>query len=217
LDGYFGEAPEAVPIRTAAPHARPGRPVLSFPTMTRSIFWIYPTALIALIAACAGPQKAEENPGPKVITVKDLDSLNREVSHRDSVDANIIFYEEAYASYRGRFPGVDKSSYLRIAKGKDQEFCLFKPDPALTCVDNGDRFNDLQFKQPALDAYQAGLLSEGYNDPHVNVRLWGSMGQMAVEKKEFESAKMWFRKILDVEPGNRWALKQLSAIMKEAR
>jgi len=53
--------------------------------------------------------------------VKDLDSLNRIAEHKDSLESNTIFYEEAYQEYRKLFPGVDKSTYLHLAKGKDQE------------------------------------------------------------------------------------------------
>lgn len=172
-------------------------------------------AAAALLAfACAAPQPAVDNrpEAAKLAASLNLDSLGVSLGHKDSVESNHFFYEESYTVYRQRYPGVEKSAYLRVAAGKDREFCLFQPDPARTCVDNGDRFNDLQLKQPALDAYEAGLLSEGYNDTAVNVRLWGSMGQLAVESKDLDAGRMYFRKILEVDPGNKWAKKQLSTL-----
>jgi hypothetical protein len=159
-------------------------------------------------------------PGPKVThsekkaTVKDLDSLNRVAEHKDSVESNHFFYEEAYAEYRARYPGVDKAAYLKIAKGKDQDFCLFKQNPVQTCLDNGDRFNDLNLKEPARDAYQAGLLSEGSNETRQNIRLWASMGQLAFDFKQYEEARIHLLKVLEVEPKNKWAKKLLGSIPK---
>jgi tetratricopeptide (TPR) repeat protein len=173
--------------------------------------------LIGFLGACSSQKPREEEYKPKIITTRDLDSLNREVEHKDSVDANLIFYEEAYQEYRKHFPGVDQSAYIHLAKGKDQEFCLFKSDPAKTCLENGDRLNDMDMKQAARDAYRAGLLSEGYNGAGDNVRLWGSMGQLAIETKDYEAAQSYIRKILEVDPRNQWAKKLSTSIPKEAR
>jgi len=143
-----------------------------------------------------------------------LDSLNQVVERKDSVESNTLFYEEAYTDYRKLFPGVDKSAYLHIAKGKDQEFCLFKANPARTCLETGDKFNDLNLKPPALDAYRAGLLSEAYNESSDNIRLWGSLGQIAIEEKDYDEAKSYLHKVLEVDPKNKWAKKLLSGIPK---
>lgn len=168
--------------------------------------------LSALLACGGGPKPAESKP----ITTRDLDSLNTVVERNDSVESNHFFYEQAFEEYRARYPGVDKAAYLRIAKGKDQDFCLFKKDPAITCLDNGDKFNDLNLKEPARDAYEAGLLSEGYNESRHNLRLWASMGQLHLEAKEYGEGKAYLLKILEVEPKNKWARKQLAAIPKTA-
>lgn len=164
------------------------------------------------LTRCA-PRPKASHPEKKA-TVKDLDSLNQVAEHKDSVESNHFFYEEAYAEYRARYPGVDKAAYLKIAKGKDQEFCLFKPNPVQTCLDNGDRFNDLNLKEPARDAYQAGLLSEGSNETRQNIRLWASMGQLAFDFKQYEEARIHLLKVLEVEPKNKWAKKLLGSLPK---
>lgn len=146
--------------------------------------------------------------------VKDLDSLNRIAEHKDSVESNSIFYEEAYQEYRKLFPGVDKSAYYKIAQGKDQEFCLFKPNPVKTCLETADKFNDLNLKPPARDAYTAGLLSEGYNDANSNIRLWGSMGQLSLEEKDYDMGRFYLMKVLEVDTKNKWAKKLLASIPK---
>ncbi len=146
--------------------------------------------------------------------VKDLDSLNQAAEYQDSVESNHFFYEQAFPEYRARYPGVDKAAYLRIAKGKDQDFCLFKANPAQTCLDTGDKFNALNLKEPARDAYQAGLLSEGYNESGQNVRLWASMAQLAVDAKEYDEGKSFLLKILEVDAKNKWAKKLLASLPK---
>lgn len=164
-----------------------------------------------LLCACAGSGKKE----PTGSAMLNLDSLHQEVQHRDSVESNHFFYEKAFDEYRTRYPGVDKPAYLRIARGKDQDFCLFKPEPAATCLDNGDKFNDLNLKEPARDAYRAGLLSEGYNETRQNIRLWASMAQLCIDAKESTEAKTYLRKILEVEPKNKWAKKLSASLPKE--
>ena len=166
----------------------------------------------AILLACA-VSKEDDKPAA---TVLDLDSLNQVVARQDSVESNHFFYEQAFEQYRAKYPGVDKEAYLRIAKGKDQDFCLFKPNPAVTCLDNGDKFNDLNLKEPARDAYYAGLLSEGYNESSQNVRLWGSMGKLSIEAKEYAEGKAYLLKILEVEPKNKWAKKLLASVPKDA-
>jgi hypothetical protein len=166
--------------------------------------------LCLCIAACSGAAGPDRKPA----TALNLDSLNLVVEHNDSVESNHFFYEQAFAEYRASYPGVDKAAYLRIAKGKDQDFCLFKKNPAQTCLDNGDKFNDLNLKEPARDAYEAGLLSEGYNESRYNTRLWASMAQLHIEAKEYAQGKSYLMKILEVEPKNKWAKKLLGSIPK---
>lgn len=163
------------------------------------------------LAACSVHREAPE----RGATINDLDSLHLVAQHNDSVDANLIFYEEAYGSYRQRFPGVDKPAFMAIAKGKDQAFCLFQPDPARTCLDVGNKFNDLGLKEPAQQAYEAGLLSEGANDGKVNILLWSSMAQLHYEAKEYDQAKTYLSRVLEVEPKNKWAKKLIGEAAKK--
>jgi hypothetical protein len=165
-------------------------------------------AAACLWSACAG-SKDQTRP----ITLN-LDSLNQVVEHNDSVESNHFFYEESFGLYHARYPGVDKSAYMRIARGKDQDFCLFKPDPSRICQETGDKFNDLNLKDPARDSYEAGLLSEGYNESSRNIRLWSSLGQLHIEEKSFDEGRGYLQKVLEVEPKNKWAKKQLAAIAK---
>jgi hypothetical protein len=166
-------------------------------------------ALASLLSACAGHKPAE-----KTVTTLDLDSLHQVNQHNDSIESNLVFYDQAFEDYKKRFPGVDRPDFMRIAKGKDQDFCLFKPNPAQTCLEVADKFNDLGIKQPARDAYEAGLLSEGYNDVRTNVRLWASMGQLHVEEKEYDMGRTYLAKVLEVEPKNKWAKKMMASIPK---
>jgi tetratricopeptide (TPR) repeat protein len=168
--------------------------------------------LASLLSACSVHHKAPA----RSATINDLDSLHLVAQHNDSVDANLIFYEEAYTSYRARFPGVDKPAFMAIAKGKDQAFCIFQPDPARTCLDVGNKFNDLGLKEPARDAYEAGLLSEGANDGKLNILLWSSMAQLHFEAKEYDQAKIYLSKVLEVEPKNKWAKKLISETAKKS-
>jgi len=169
--------------------------------------------LLSLLSACAHhPHRAE-----KAASIRDLDSLHVVAQHNDSVESNLIFYEDAFHAYREKFPGVDRPAFMAVAKGKDQAFCLFQPDPARTCLDVGNKFNDLGLKEPARDAYEAGLLSEGANDGKLNVLLWSSLAQLHFEAKEFEPAKVYLAKVLEVEPKNKWAKKLMGeAAKKEA-
>src|SRR5690349_18524325 len=116
-------------------------------------------AMLSLLCACAGSGGKSRKSTVKV----NLDSLNQVNQHNDSIESNLVFYEHAFDDYKARFPGVAKPDFMRIAKGKDQDFCLFKPNPAQVCLEVADKFNDLNLKEPAKDAYEAGLLSEGYN------------------------------------------------------
>jgi hypothetical protein len=174
----------------------------------KSLFWVL---VSAWLMACTVNRTHDPR---RAAAIASLDSLNREVEYQDSVESNVIFYEEAYLEYRKQFPGVDKPAYLAIAKGKDQDFCLFKPKPAQTCLETADKFNDLNLKPPAKDAYHAGLLSEGYNDSALNIRLWGSMGQLAIDDSDFDAARTYLNKILEVEPKNSWAKNLLSSLPK---
>ena len=180
-----------------------------------SIRWFFSSPAFPVAAICLGCATTPKYSHPeKKATVRDLDSLNQVAEHKDSVESNHFFYEQAFTEYRVRYPGVDKAAYLRIAKGKDQDFCLFKENPAQTCMENGDKFNDLNLKEPARDAYQAGLLSEGYNESRQNIRLWASMGQLAVDAREFDEGKTFLMKVLEVEPKNKWAKKLLATLPK---
>jgi hypothetical protein len=184
-------------------------PDRSFPIRLRA--WGAAAGLLALLAACSGPRQRAE---PKA-TIRDLDSLHLVAQHNDSVDANLYFYEEAYAAYRERFPGVDRPSFMAVALGKDQAFCLFQPDPAQTCLDVGNKFDDLGLKEPARQAYEAGLLSEGANGSKLNVRLWSSMARLHYESREFAAARPYLSKVLEVEPGNKWAKKLQGEVAKK--
>jgi hypothetical protein len=164
---------------------------------------------LSLFAACAGKKTASKS----TVTLN-LDSLHQVNEHNDSVESNLMFYEHAFDDYHSRFPGVDKPNFMSVAKGKDQDFCLFKPNPAQTCLDVADKFNDLNLKQPARDAYLAGLVSEGTNESRVNVRLWGSMAQLCREEMEYDAARMYIGKVLEVEPKNKWAKKLLDSVTK---
>lgn len=170
---------------------------------------------LILLSVCLVTCTVTRDVDPKrAAAIASLDSLNREVEYQDSVESNVIFYEEAYLEYRKQFPGVDKPAYLQIAKGKDQDFCLFKPNPAQICLETADKFNDLNLKPPAKDAYHAGLLSEDYNDSATNIRLWGSMGQLAIDDSDFDAARIYLNKILEVEPKNVWAKNLLTSLPK---
>lgn len=165
----------------------------------------------AFLLHCAAPA-----PAPPRTVALDLDSLHRAQQYQDSVESNHFFYEEAFETYHKRFPGVSKSDYLRVARGKDQDFCLFKPDPAAKCLETGDKFNDVGLKESARECYEAGLLSEGANTQAQNVRLWGSLGQLTTEAQEFEAGRTYLRKLLEVEPKNKWAKKLLASIPADA-
>jgi hypothetical protein len=162
-----------------------------------------------LLPACAKPRQEAK------AAVPDLDSLHRHLEYQDSVESNVFFYEEAYERYRKRYPGVLKGDFMRMAKGKDQDFCLFKEDPAASCLACGDRFNDVELKDQAKECYEAGLLSEGANDQAQNVRIWGSLGQLSVEAKDYGPGKVYLGKLLEVEPKNKWAKKLLASIPKD--
>jgi len=165
----------------------------------------------ALIAGCSSrdPYKMQT---PNV--GMNLDSLHQVNQRNDSVESNLIFYEHAFEEYNAAFPAVDKPGFMRIARGKDQDFCLFKKNPAQTCLEVADKFNDLGLKQPARDAYEAGLLSEGANPGKVNIRLWASMGQLHFEEKEYELGKPYLIRILEADPENKWARKLLATAPK---
>lgn len=170
------------------------------------------SAACLLLPAIALLHCAAPKPAPQKTVALDLDSLHRARQYQDSVESNHFFYEEAFEAYHQRFPGVTKSDYLRVAKGQDQDFCLFKPDPVAKCLETGDQFNDLGMKDPARDCYEAGLLSEGSNSQAQNIRLWGSLGQLTTEAKEYEAGRTYLRKLLEVEPKNKWAKKLLASI-----
>jgi tetratricopeptide (TPR) repeat protein len=157
---------------------------------------------VHLFACAPKPKPAETTLG-----IHALDSLHQEVQHQDSVDANLYFYEEAFAAYKEHFPGVDKPSFMAIAKDKDQAFCLFQPDPGHYCADVGDKYNNLGLKESAKDAYEAGLLSEGANEGGLNIRLWSSLAQLLYETRDLSSAQTYLNKVLESDPKNQWAKK----------
>ena len=186
----------------------------SLPAFGRLMVFPTGTVLLSLLAACAGGHA----PAPKKsATIRDLDSLHLVAQHNDSVDANLIFYQEAFETYRKRFPGVDKPAFMAIAKGKDQAFCLFQPDPAKACLDVGNKLNDLGLKDPARDAYEAGLLSEGANEGKLNLLFWSSLAQLHFEAEEYAQAKTYLSKVLEVDPKNKWAKKKLGEAGKKSR
>lgn len=168
-----------------------------------------PIAVLALamtLASCAGGTS-----GVRPHHTLNLDSLNRVAEHNDSVDANLVFYEHAFEGYKDRFPGVDRPAFMRVARGKDQEFCLFRPDPGRTCLEIADKFHDLGLIEPARDAYKAGLVSEGYNGERINIRLWAGMARAHFDAKEYGEGKAYLVRVLEVEPGNRWAKRLLAS------
>ena len=156
------------------------------------------------LAACSGSRAPQSE---KLATVRDLDSLHQVAQYNDSVESNVFFYEEAFASYREKFPGVDKPAFMAIARGKDQAFCLFRPDPARTCQDIGDKLTKLGLREPARDAYEAGLLSEGANEGSANVRLWSSLARLHADAGEWDAVRGYLGKVLELEPKNKWARK----------
>ncbi len=124
--------------------------------------------------------------------------------------------ESAFGRYHQRFPAVTRESFLTAAQGRQiPDYCLFRDDPAKACADYGDYENDHGRKKTALDAYQAGLLTEGYNDMRVNIRLWGGLAQLAIEGKDNYNAQVYLTKILDKDPNNKWAKQRLSGILKQ--
>jgi hypothetical protein len=159
--------------------------------------------LPAFLAACAGHSPRAE----RMATILDLDSLNRVVEHNDSVEANFFFYEDAFAAYKAEYPGVDKPSYMGVARGKDTFFCLFQPDPGRLCADVGDKFRSLGLEEPARDAYEAGLLSEGVNGDALNIRLWTGMARLHLGWGDNDRAKVYLTKVLEVDGQNQWARK----------
>lgn len=163
--------------------------------------------LLSLLAACSGSPP----PNPeRMATVRDLDSLHQVAQYNDSVESNVFFYEEAYRAYREKFPGVDEPAFMAVARGKDQAFCLFQTDPARTCQDIGDKLAKLGLQEPAREAYEAGLLSEGSNDGAMNVRLWSSLARLHAEAGEWEAARRYLGKVLELEPRNKWARKLMA-------
>jgi tetratricopeptide (TPR) repeat protein len=185
----------------------------SLPAFGRLMAFGLGASLLSLLAACASHAPARQ----KSATIMDLDSLHLVAQHNDSVDANLIFYQEAFETYRKRFPGVDKPAFMAIAKGKDQAFCLFQPDPAKACLDVGNKLNDLGLKDPARDAYEAGLLSEGANEGKLNLLFWSSLAQLHFEAEEYAQAKTYLSKVLEVDPKNKWAKKKLGEAEKKSR
>ena len=188
------------------------RPEFTFPAPLRILSGLAGAAVLVSLAACAGNGPREE----RAATIQDLDSLNRVADHNDSVESNLFFYEEAFTAYKAKFPGVDKPAYMAVAQGKDQAFCLFQPNPAQTCLDVGDKFKSLGLAEPARDAYVAGLLSEGVNGDKLNIRFWSGMAQLHFDWQEYEQAKPYLTKVLEVEKKNKWAKKMLASIPREA-
>lgn len=165
--------------------------------------------LAMALASCAGG-----NSGIRPHHTMNLDSLNRVAEHNDSVDANLVFYEQAFVGYKDRFPGVDRPAFMRVARGKDQEFCLFRTDPGRTCLEIADKFHDLGLVEPARDAYIAGLVSEGYNGEKINIRLWAGMARAHFDAKEYGEGRAYLVRVLEVEPGNRWAKRLMASAKK---
>lgn len=182
----------------------------SFPY--RFLAWPLAIGLPACLSACAGHARPDWHPA----AIPDLDSLNRVVEYNDSVEANYFFYEDAFTAYKAKFPGVDKPAYMAVARGKDAAFCLFQPNPALICVDVGDKFKALGLEEPARDAYEAGLLSEGVNGDRLNIRLWSGMARLHLAWLQREQAKLYLTKVLEVDNKNGWARKMLASMNQES-
>jgi hypothetical protein len=178
----------------------------------RLLAWSLAIGLPACLCACAG----HPSPGWRSAAIPDLDSLNRVVEHNDSVESNYFFYEDAFTAYKAEFLGVDKPAYMAVARGKDQDFCLFQPNPAHICMDVGDKFKALGLEEPARDAYEAGLLSEGVNGDALNIRLWSGMAQLHLGWGQTERSKRFLTKVLEVDNKNGWARKMLASMTQEA-
>jgi hypothetical protein len=168
-------------------------------------------SLAASLAACAGHPPADRRGA-----IPDLDSLHRVMEYNDSVDANYFFYEDAFMAYRAEFPGVDKPAYMAVARGKDQAFCLFQPDPGRLCLDIGDKFKALGLGEPARGAYEAGLLSEGMNGDTLNIRLWSGMAELHLGWGERKKAMSFLTKVLEVDGKNKRARKMMESMTSEA-
>jgi tetratricopeptide (TPR) repeat protein len=164
--------------------------------------------LVGLIAmACSNRFQSRED---GTATVHDLDSLHRVAQYEDSVNANLFFYEDAFIAYQKTHPSVTKSEFMQIARGKDQAFCLFQPQPGSHCLKVGDQFIKLGLREPAIEAFEAGMLSEKFNGDTLNIKLWTSLAQMHYEAQELETGRAYLAKILEVDPNHKWAKKQLA-------
>lgn len=163
-------------------------------------------AALAGLAACAGGSQ-----GPRPHHTMNLDSLHVIAVRNDSVEANLPFYDSAYEQYRVRFPGVDRPAFMKVAVGKDPEFCLFRPDPGRICLEIAEKFQSLDLGEPARDALIGGLVSEGYNPEKINIRLWAAMAKSHFDAKEFVQGKAYLVRVLEVEPGNRWAKRLMAS------
>ncbi|HLP41825.1 MAG TPA: hypothetical protein VK465_09990 [Fibrobacteria bacterium] len=179
------------------------------PTFSRLILtWSVVVGLPASFFACAGQSSSTGNR----MAIPNLDSLHQVIEHTDSVEANYFFYEEAFAAYKAEFLGVDKPSFMAVARGKDQAFCLFRPDPGRLCLDVGDKFKALGLGEPARDAYEAGLLSEGMNGDTLNIRLWSGMAELHLGWGENDKAMLHLTKVLEVDEKNKWARTMLASM-----
>lgn len=185
---------------------------IPFSFLNRLAVWSLAIGLPACLSACA----CRGRPDRQLAAIPDLDSLNRVVEHNDSVEANYFFYEDAFTAYKSEFPGVDKPAYMAVARGKDMAFCLFQPKPARTCLDVGDKFKALGLMEPARDAYEAGLLSEGVNGDALNIRLWSGMARLHISWLQHEQAKPYLTKVLEVDNKNDWARKMLATVNRES-
>jgi hypothetical protein len=181
-------------------------------TTYRLLAWSLSIGLPACLSACAGNSSSQCRPA----AIPDLDSLNREVEHNDSVESNYFFYEEAFTAYKAEFPGMDKPTYMSVARGKDQAFCLFHPRPSTTCLDVGNKFKALGLEEPARDAYEAGLLSEGMNGDTLNILLWSGMARLHIGWGHTDRAMPFLTKVLEVDTKNAWAKKTLASLTPAA-
>jgi len=175
----------------------------------RSVFLATALGLAGFtLAACSGNPSTREE---AAATVRDLDSLHRVAQHEDSVNANLYFYEDAFVTYQKTHPAVTKAEFMEIAQGKDKAFCLFQPDAGNSCLKVGDQFHKLALKEPALDAYEAGLLSQTSNGDALNIQLWSSLAQLHFDAGESGKGRPYLAKILAVDPKNKWAKKRLTS------
>ncbi len=127
--------------------------------------------------------------------------------------ADSQFLSQAFAVYHERYPSVGRDEYFKALDGKPTDFCLFQPNPVQECIDFGDYENDHGRKKSAMAAYQAGLLSAGYNTKLVNIRLYGALTQLCLEGNDLFNAQVYLNRIVALDSNNKWAKQKLQEIL----